>query len=332
MDCCSRMLVAATRQAFEDAALLPLDESARERTGLVVGSCYGNQRETEQFLDRLFSTGLASGPPFIFPNLVLNAPAAYAAIELDVQGPNLTVAEHEASGEAALATGVDLLRAGTADVVCAGGVDEFGSVFLEALAGRRILDLRALPEPSRRRATTARRGLHGRVVPGEGAAMLVLELRSRALARKARVYAELEQTQIRAMPAAPYTLARDADETARRVLSLVGCLPIDGVIGGSDGSTARQALDAAVLRLLAERPPYRVGYAPFKRLTGEWGAAGALGAALAALALERGYLPAIEGESVEKPKRILVVGASRGGVLAPVVLRAWSGDGSPDRN
>src|SRR5262249_9129189 len=85
MDWVSRMLVAATRLAFADAGLDPLDESLSESASLVVGSCFGNQRETATYLERLFTVGAAAGQPLLFPNLVLNAAAGYAAIELGLQ-------------------------------------------------------------------------------------------------------------------------------------------------------------------------------------------------------------------------------------------------------
>ena len=349
MDWCSRMAVAAARQAMSDARALPLAGERREETALVVGSCYGNQRETEQFLQRVFASGGGAAPPLIFPNLVLNAPAAYAAIELEVQGPNLTVSQGEASGEAALATAIDVLQAGAASLVCAGGVDEFGSVYLEALRDRRVLDPDSLPDEERERARAGRRGLRGGVVPGEGAAMLVIERAADARARGARCYAEIECARVVSVPAGPYGFPRDVDSAAERLLSIVeDDTPIDAVIGGADGSPARAALDRAVLRAVAGRQAQAPAYAPFRRLSGEWGAAGALGVAIAALAIDRRCLPdmprspgealprqassreAPHGEERE-PRRVLVVGAARSGVLAPVVLRQGNERSSTSR-
>src|SRR5262249_20810805 len=154
MDWGSRMLVAATRHAFEDAGLLPLDAATRENAALVVGSCLASQRDTAAYLERIFRAGLAAGQPFVFPNLVLNAAAGYAAIELEVEGANLSVSEHEASGEVALATAADLLHGGGCDVACAGGFDEFGDVLLDALAARRLLAPQSLPAARREQAQT----------------------------------------------------------------------------------------------------------------------------------------------------------------------------------
>jgi len=320
MDWCSRMLVASVRQAFDDAGALPLAEQLRPRTALVVGSCFGNQRETAVYLRRILSSGPAAGQPLLFPNLVLNATAGYAAIELDVQGPNLCVAEHEASGEAALATALDLLASGACDLVCAAGVDELGSIQLDALSDRRLLHPDAMPDDRRAAALRAGRGAHGKVIPGEGAAALVLERAEHAAARGVTSYATLACARIGATAAPAYGFPRDPDAAAARLLELadVPGPAVSGVIGGASGLPGRDALDAAVLRLLERRGTEPVGYSPFKRLVGDFGAAGVLAAVLASLALDAGVLPGSPAQ--RDPQRLLVAGAARGGVLVPIVL------------
>jgi len=329
MDWCSRMLVAAVRQSLEDAALLPLGDDDATRTALVVGSCYGNQRETAVYLQRVFSAGPAAGQPMLFPNLVLNAAAGYAAIELGVQGPNVCVAEHEASGEAAIATALDLLAADLCDVVCVAGVDEIGSVQLDVLAELRLLHPDSLPAAAAPRAAAARRGTRGRLVPGEGAAALVLERASRARARAVGGYATLAAARVGSVGASPYAFPRDAHAAARRLLALAEApgATVSAILGGASGLPARDALDAAVLEALAHQDADAVGYAPFRRLTGDWGAAGTLGALLAARALDARLLPGCPATAdapptarTAEPNRLLIVGAARGGVLAPVVL------------
>jgi len=329
MDWCSRMLVAAVRQSLGDASLLPLAGEQKTRTALVVGSCYGNQRETAVYLQRVLTSGPAAGQPMLFPNLVLNAAAGYAAIELDLQGPNVCVAEHEASGEAAIATALDLLAADACDLVCVAGMDEIGSVQLDALADLRLLDVRSLPAESASGARRAGRGLRGRFVPGEGAAAMVLERATHAGGRGAGGYARVTTARVGTMAAPAYGFPRDPDAAARRMLELAAtrAAEVSGVVGGASGLLGRDALDAAVLRALGRERASAVGYAPFRRLVGDWGAAGMLGALLAARALDARFLPgcpAADGapatEPTVDPERLLIVGAARGGVLAPVVL------------
>jgi 3-oxoacyl-[acyl-carrier-protein] synthase II len=125
MDKLSRFITAASRLAVDDARL-PLAGST-DRIAVVVGSAVGNLSETGAHLERLYVKGPSGVSPFIFPNLVMNAPASYVGMELGLTGVNLTLAQGEVSGEQALILGCDLIRDGRADVVLAGGGDELAS-------------------------------------------------------------------------------------------------------------------------------------------------------------------------------------------------------------
>jgi 3-oxoacyl-(acyl-carrier-protein) synthase len=330
MDWGSRMLAAAARSAFEDAGLLPLDGELREAAAIVAGSCFGNQRETATYLERVFTSGLGAGQPMLFPNLVLNAAGGYAAIELGIEGPNLSLSANEASGESALAGALDLLHGGTCAVACAGGFDEIGGIYLEALAERRLLHPDSLPPEAAARARRSGRGLRGAIVPGEGAAMLLLEPLERARARGARVYALLRGARTATVAGPAHLLPPDASAAARRMLEVAGPGAVDAVFGCSDGTAVRAAIDAAVVQAIAEQQAARPAYVPFRRLCGEFGAAGALGTALAALAVHAGAVPrglgdappAASAAATAGVRCALVVGVARGGLVAPVVVAA----------
>ena len=75
-----------------------VEPAVAEETGLVLGTAFGNLAESEDFVRGLFAKGPGRANPLTFPNLVLNAPAGYAAMELGLRGPNLTVCQGEASG------------------------------------------------------------------------------------------------------------------------------------------------------------------------------------------------------------------------------------------
>ena len=322
MDWCSRMLVASVRQAFDDAGALPLEEQIRPRTALVVGSCFGNQRETAVYLQRVLKQRPGRRPADAVPESGLERHRRLCGNRARRAGTELCVAEHEASGEAALATALDLLASGACDLVCAAGVDELSAIQLDG-------SVRSSPAPPRRHARRSGApprsapdvACAARSLPGEGAA--ALRAGARPARRRARRHAAMRRSPRRAIGAiaAPaYGFAGDADAAAARLLELAD-VPgpvVSGVIGGASGLAARDALDAAVLRALEQRGAERPGYAPFKRLVGDFGAAGALGAVLASLALDAGLLPG--SPPVREPQRLLVVGAARGGVLVPLVL------------
>src|SRR5262249_61343996 len=127
MDNVSRLLVAAARMALDDARL-PAKLLVPERTGVVVGSVLGDISESVTYLQRVFTKGPSAASPMVFPNLVLNAPASYIAMELGTTGVNLTVSQGEISGESAILQACDALRAGRAEVMLAGGGDELDGI------------------------------------------------------------------------------------------------------------------------------------------------------------------------------------------------------------
>lgn len=313
MDWCSRMIVACITQAARDANLALESDEDRQRTAIVVGTCFGNQRETQKYMERVLKRGPAAGQPILFPNLVLNAAGGYAAIELGIQGPNVSVSEHEASGEIAIATAVDLLQAGMCDRVIVAGADEFGSVYLGALRERRLLAPESHPGTPRSDAQ------RGRIVPGEGSAALVLEWRASAEKRGRIPYAALTHARTSAVEAGPY-LAPDPERAATRILANLDLedAPVSAVVGGANGAAPRDELDAVLVTALHSHQREKPGHVRLDALVGDWPSRGAFAAALASLAVARGSLPGHDGPA--PPSRVLIPGSARSGALVPVVI------------
>jgi len=282
MDALSRMTVAACRMALDDARALPGLDLAR--LGIVYGSALGNVSESAQYLDKVFARGPAAASPLLFPNLVLNAPASYAAMEFGAQGVNLTLGHGEVSGEAAIGLGADVIRAGRADVVLAGGADELAAIVIAAVRRARAL---AGQRGGREWASpydAARSGL----VLGEGAAMLVLEPLERARRRGAPVYAHLEASASFAVPAAPYDWPQHVTAVSP-LRALCGSAPVQLVCGAANSS---RRLDAYELELIGGLAATRAAtLTSIRGAIGEFGAAGALSAAAACLALRDQLAP-----------------------------------------
>ena len=295
MDRCSQMIVSATRMALADAAL-ELAGSAAESAGVVVGTAFGNLSESEDFLRGLFAKGPALANPLTFPNLVLNAPTGYVAIDLGLRGPNLTVVRGEASGESALALAYDTIATGQADVLIAGGGDELAPVLARIYADLDLLS----PSDGGGTAWSSPfdRGRNGFVM-GEGAAMLVLETRAHAAARGARVYAELAGCATDGIAASPHDWpTEEAAASASGTGAQLAALGFDPAAAASTlvvscaNSTRRlDAVEAArIAAMLGEATPAAL-VTSIKGAVGEFGAAGALGAAAAVLALAHGDVP-----------------------------------------
>jgi 3-oxoacyl-(acyl-carrier-protein) synthase len=321
IDRTSLLALAATRLALADAGLVA-DGLDRARTALGLGSAFGNVQETEAFLDRILERG--TGNPFVFPNLVMNAPLSYAAIELGVTGPTAMVTEQEASGEAAIAWGARQVADGAAEVCLAGGSDELTSGLVRL----------------RRETRTAGAGPPRPLDPaadgpclGEGAAVLVLEALEGARARDARIYACIAPHDGAGVPGSLHGWPRDGRALARILAPLV--TGADAVVAAASGAPALDALEAEALALACAGR--RVPVTAPRGATGDFGAAGALAAAAAALAIRHGILPptagcqrparrdldVVVGSGRRAPLRAVVVdGLARGGMCRPLRLEA----------
>lgn len=327
MDALSRMTVAACRMALDDArALGGVDPT---RAGIVFGSALGAATESLLQLDRLFQKGPASVSPMAFPNLVLNAPASYAAMEFGFSGVNLTVSQAEVSGEAAIALAVDALRRGRADLVLAGGGDEIAMVLVRVLHRARGL---AGQRGGREWASPYDAARSG-IVVGEGAAMLALEPLERARRRGVPIYARIAGSATSAVAAPRYDWPREAAAARDVVAALCADAPVDLVCGAANSSPR---LDACELDLFAALPATRgATVTSIKGAIGDFGAAGAMSAAAACLALREQQVPPLchlETPAASAPRlaprraasadlrRALVSGMARGGAMTALLF------------
>ncbi len=333
----SRMIVASARMAVDDAGL-DLAKLPPERVGVVVGSALGAVGDSVQYLDKLFSKGPAAASPMLFPNLVVNAAASYVAMELGATGANFTVGDGEVCGEQAIALALATIRAGRADVVVAGGGDDFLAAIVEhtyrkfrALAGQRGGAAWCSPYDRDRSG----------VVLGQGAAMLVLESAAHARRRAPRTYATLRESLQLSMSSPPFDWPHDVAAAApllqRFVVTQPGRTGIDLVLGNANSS---RRLDACVLALAEGLAPRdgSLWISSIKGAIGEFGAAGALSMVAACLALHEGVVPplcnlrhpdsggplrfAAPTAQAAPLERVLTLGVARGGAAIALLLES----------
>jgi hypothetical protein len=175
----ARMSAVAARQALKHAELDPatMDPS---RLGVVFGTSFGAMDVTQKFIDSWLEQGEQHASPLQFMNSVHGILASQIALDVNATGVNLTTAQRDICFEAALDTAVGLLEARRADVILVGGADEMTDLLHEfgSQTHQVSLDLSAPGiDPWGSRAA---------VIPGDGAAVAVLERDDsprRALAR-----------------------------------------------------------------------------------------------------------------------------------------------------
>ncbi|MEA3356469.1 MAG: beta-ketoacyl-ACP synthase II [Candidatus Bipolaricaulota bacterium] len=188
IDRSAQFALAAARLALQDAGL-EKEGPNPERTGVIIGTGIGGMETMESNFSRLAKLGPKRVSPFFVPRLMPNAVAAQVAIEYGLHGANFGAVSACASGAHAIGIAGELIRSGFLDCALAGGAEAVmirityaGFTQLGALSRRNDQ-----PERASRPFDRQRDGF----IIGEGAGILVLEERKKALARGAHIYAEL---------------------------------------------------------------------------------------------------------------------------------------------
>jgi 3-oxoacyl-[acyl-carrier-protein] synthase II len=178
--------IVAAREAWADAGKPDVD---KERLAVSIGSGIGGAQTLLQQDDILEASGPRRVSPHTVPMLMPNGPAAWVGIELAAQAGVHSVASACATGSEAIALGLDLIRAGRADVVVAGGTEAvIHPLPIAGFAAMRAMSTRNDdPEGASRPWDKGRDGF----VLGEGAGVIVLERADHARARGAKIYARL---------------------------------------------------------------------------------------------------------------------------------------------
>ncbi|GLW20715.1 beta-ketoacyl-[acyl-carrier-protein] synthase II [Microbispora triticiradicis] len=186
LDRSEQFALIAARQAWQDAGA---PEVPAERLGVCVSSGIGGIGTTLSAYDTFKERGWQRLSPFTVPMLMPNGPAAWVGLELGARaGVHATVSAC-ASGAEAIGYALEMIRAGRADVVMAGGTEAaIHPLNVAAFAAARAMSTRN-DEPERA-SRPWDRGRDGFVL-GEGAGLIVLESYEHAVARGARIYAEV---------------------------------------------------------------------------------------------------------------------------------------------
>ena len=184
LDRCEQLALVAAREAWADAGTPTVEP---ERLGVVVSSGIGGIASTLVAYDTLKDKGWNRLSPYTVPMLMPNGSAGWIGIELNARAGVHTTVSACASGAEAIGYAIDMIRAGRADVVLAGGTEAaILPLNIAAFAAMRALSTRN-DEPQRA-SRPFDKGRDGFLL-GEGAGMVVLESEEHAARRGATVYA-----------------------------------------------------------------------------------------------------------------------------------------------
>ncbi len=187
LDRSGQFALIAANEAWADSGLADAEVDA-ERLGVAMASGIGGVQTLLSNYDTLLAKGPRRVSPLAIPMLMPNSPAANVGLAIGAKAGVHTPVSACASGNEAIALGIDMIRLGRADIVVCGGTEAAVHVLpMAAFANMMALSKRNDdPEAASRPWDKGRDGF----VLGEGAAAVVLESAEHAEARGARVYAE----------------------------------------------------------------------------------------------------------------------------------------------
>jgi 3-oxoacyl-[acyl-carrier-protein] synthase II len=283
--------VAAARLAWADAAEPSVDHA---RTGVMFSTGIGGLEsllaQHKVFLER----GADRVSPFMVPMLMPNASAGHVAMAFGFTGPNACITTACAAGAHAVGEAYRMIRDGRADTCIAGGTEaSLLPLCIAGFAQMQALSRNPDPEKASRPFDKHRDGF----VLSEGAGALILEDAERALGRGAHIYAEVAGY---GASADAYHISAPEPEGLGAIQAMQAALedaaePPDATDYINAHGTSTKLNDAAETRAIKKTlgdHAYRVAVSSTKSMTGHMlGAAGAVEAAVAALAVERGVIP-----------------------------------------
>jgi 3-oxoacyl-[acyl-carrier-protein] synthase II len=283
----SQFAIAAARRALLDAGI-QVDGLDPIRTGVSMGTTSGEPREVETFNDAFVAgdiDGIGSQLAVRYP--CGSIPGSMAA-DLGLAGPNTMIPTACAAGNFAAAHAMECLRAGSADLMLAGGSDSFSRITYTGFAR-----LGAIAPERCQPFDLNRKGM----IPAEGAAVLVLEPAEAAVRRGARIYAELLGYGLSCDAHHMTATAPDGEGPARAMraaLAEAGLGPerIDYVSAHGTGTPTNDRCETLAIKRVFGPAASKVPISSAKSMLGHtMGAASAIEAAICALAIHSSRIP-----------------------------------------
>ena len=334
--------LAAALMAVEDSGLVIVPHSAF-RIGVLVGSGRGGVTTTEKNLAAFLARGPKAVSPFYTPMSLVNMAAGYLSMKFGATGPCLDVSTACATGTHAVGEAMKIIQRGDADVMIAGGAEAaLTPLMLAGFCQAKALSLRnSAPEKASRPFDRERDGF----VLAEGAGVLVLEELGHAEKRGAQIRAELAGYGL-SSDAYHYTRPDPLGEGAARAMALAlsdaGMRPeeIDYINAHGTSTRTNDRTETLAIKKAFGSHARRLSISSSKSMLGHMlGAAGAVEAAITALALQEGVLPPTINYDIPDPECDLdyVPNTARthairtalsnslgfGGANAALVLKRW---------
>src|ERR1017187_5758056 len=286
MDRFAQFAVIAAREAVADSGVEWTPEM-RENAAIITGSCVGGQSTEDIGFQEVYKLGHNRVHPLTIPKTMANAGASHISMEFGITGPGFTISTACSSSGHAIGQAFEMIRTGKTDLALTGGSEAtFSFGILKAWEAMRVVS----PDTCRP-FSKDRRGM----ILGEGGAMLVLEPLEAAVARGARIHAEIVGFGMSSDACHITQPTSDGAVRAMRVaLHDAGLRPeqIGYINAHGTGTAANDKSEAAAIRAVFGPHADSLPVSSTKSMHGHLlGAAGALECLATVLALRDGALP-----------------------------------------
>lgn len=292
MDRFVQFAVAASLKAIEDSGLKIGENIPAERTGVMVGSGIGGLGTWEDQHRILLEKGPKRVSPFFIPMMIANMASGQVSMIAGAKGPNTTAVTACATGTHSIGDSFKIIQRGDADVMIAGGAES--TIRPTGMAG--FCSMRAMstrndePEKASRPFDVGRDGF----VMGEGSGVLILEELEHAVARGAKIYAEVIGYGMSGD--AHHMTDPDPEGAARCMVSALkdsGLEPaeIDYINAHGTSTPVGDASETTAIKKTFGEHAYKLAVSSTKSMTGHLlGAAGGVEAVILALTLKNGII------------------------------------------
>ncbi len=294
MDRFAQFATAAALEALAQANFT-VNESNRDRVGVLIGSGIGGIITLLQEVDTLRERGPDRVSPFLVPMMISDSAAGMIAIRVGARGPNMSLATACATGTNALGEAAEMIRRGAADVMIAGAAE--AAIVPVSMAGMNVMGALSTRNDEPARASRPFDKDRDGFLMGEGGAILILESLEHAQARGAKIICEFSGY---GASDDAYHISAPAENGAGAALSMqlaikdAGLSVTDiGYINAHGTSTSlNDKSETAAIKTVFGEQAYKIPVSSTKSMTGHLlGASGTLEAVVCAKVISENLLP-----------------------------------------
>ena len=294
MDRFTQLATAATLEAIEHASL-KIDESNRDRVGILIGTGIGGIGTLLEQYDVLHSRGPERVSPFLIPMMISDGAAGNIAIRVGARGPNMSLATACASGTNTLGEATEMIRRGSADAMIAGASE--AAIIAIAMAGMNVMTALSTRNDDPQKASRPFDKNRDGFLMGEGAGILILESLEYAQARGAKILCEFTgygTTDDAHHISAPAEDGAGAANSMRLALESAGLslVDIDYINAHGTSTYLNDKSETSAIKTVFGGQAYKIPVSSTKSMTGHLlGASGALEAVISTMAIVDKILP-----------------------------------------